>query len=279
MAKYDVELITDKHGKPMPQYYDEQEGVMKPITHDNFNGQIVGDVNAVVEFPDVQKVEVTNAQTQMDVNVINPVDNVSVDNLPTDYPDSAVKAELELIKQQQAEILDKLNDTIDTRLTGSIDEYALPVREIGRAVEVIRNYSHTVTNAGNHSAGDVFRRGNDVPALDVSNYKNIIISIINTGVGSTNLARLITYTSHGNISGDGKGTITEISRTDIPQIPEGGKLVITGVEGLKDVDGFMYAPVLNAPIVELVIGLIISRLDSGAIIQIIGESRQKGVDD
>lgn len=103
MTKYDVELITDKHGKPLPQYYDEQEGEMKPITHDNFNGQIVGDVNAVVEFPDVQKVEVTNpvdtvsvdnlpdvqkveitnAQSQIDVNVLNPVESVSVTNLPS----------------------------------------------------------------------------------------------------------------------------------------------------------------------------------------------------
>src|SRR5699024_10691969 len=94
------------------------------------------------------------------------------------------------------------NGNVLTQLTGSIEEYALPVREVGRAVEVIRNYSHTVTNAGNHSAGDVFRRGNDVPALDISNYKNIIISIINTGVGSTNIARVITYTCHGNVSGD-----------------------------------------------------------------------------
>ena len=158
MAKYDVELITDKHGRPLPQYYDEQEGEMKPITHDNFNGQIVGDVNAVVEFPDVQKVEVTNpvdtvsvdnlpdvqkveitnAQSQIDVNVLNPVESVSVTNLPSnqevtvtnpvelpsDYPDSAVKQELEQIKQVQAQILERLDGVIDTKVTGSMVGYS-----------------------------------------------------------------------------------------------------------------------------------------------------------
>ncbi len=41
--------------------------------------------------------------------------------------DVAVEARLESIEQTQ--ILAKLNDTIDTRLTGSIDEYALPVKD------------------------------------------------------------------------------------------------------------------------------------------------------
>ena len=157
MAKYDVELITDKHGRPLPQYYDEQEGVMKPITHDNFNGKIVGDVNAIVEFPelqkveitnpvdmvsvdnlpDVQRVEVTNAQSQIDVNVLNPVESVSVTNLPSnqevtvtnqvelpsDYPDSAVKQELEQIKLVQAQILERLDGVINTQVTGSKFEY------------------------------------------------------------------------------------------------------------------------------------------------------------
>ena len=163
MAKYDVELITDKHGRPLPQYYDEQEGVMKPITHDNFNGKIVGDVNAIVEFPelqkveitnpvdmvsvdnlpDVQRVEVTNAQSQIDVNVLNPVESVSVTNLPSnqevtvtnpvelpsDYPDSAVKQELEQIKQVQAQVLERLDGVIDTRVTGSDMEYAQGYKE------------------------------------------------------------------------------------------------------------------------------------------------------
>lgn len=167
MAKYDVELITDKHGKPMPQYFDEVEKKMKPITKDNFDGTINGSVD--VEFPDVQKVEVTNptdfpadlnvnvnnpvdtvsvdnlpdvqrvevtnAQEQLDVNVLNPVDNVSVNNLPTDYPDQAVEARLQAIEQTQSQILDKLNDSIDTRLTGSILEDAIPTESIGRKVE------------------------------------------------------------------------------------------------------------------------------------------------
>src|SRR5699024_3294028 len=51
---------------------------------------------------------------------------VTVDNqiqLPTDYPDKAVEARLQAIEQTQSQILDKLNDTIDTRLTGSSMEY------------------------------------------------------------------------------------------------------------------------------------------------------------
>lgn len=146
MAKYDVELITDKHGKPMPQYFDEVEKKMKPITKDNFDGTINGSVD--VEFPEVQKVEVTNQVDEVsikelpnmsgtvevtnlphiqDVNVTNAIETVSIDNLPSDYPDSAVKTELELIKAQQQQILDKLNDTIDTRLTGSNVKDNIPV--------------------------------------------------------------------------------------------------------------------------------------------------------
>src|SRR5699024_5140711 len=63
---------------------------------------------------------------------------VTVDNqiqLPTDYPDKAVEARLQAIEQTQSQILDKLNDTIDTRLTGSImdDVEAVPVK--GRKLE------------------------------------------------------------------------------------------------------------------------------------------------
>src|SRR5699024_1001565 len=58
-----------------------------------------------VEFPDKQIVTVDN-QIQ----------------LPTDYPDKEVEARLQAIEQTQSQILDKLNDTIDTRLTRSIVE-------------------------------------------------------------------------------------------------------------------------------------------------------------
>lgn len=56
---------------------------------------------------------------------------VTVDNqiqLPTDYPDKAVEARLQAIEQTQSQILDKLNDTIDTRLTGSNVEDGLPTK-------------------------------------------------------------------------------------------------------------------------------------------------------
>src|SRR5699024_10082842 len=55
---------------------------------------------------------------------------VTVDNqiqLPTDYPDKAVEARLQAIEQTQSQILDKLNDTIDTRLTGSKVGYRTPL--------------------------------------------------------------------------------------------------------------------------------------------------------
>lgn len=61
-----------------------------------------------VVFPDTQKVQITNPM-----------------NLPTDYPDSAVKAELELIKAQQKQILDRLDGEFRTQVTGSLVEESL----------------------------------------------------------------------------------------------------------------------------------------------------------
>lgn len=49
--------------------------------------------------------------------------SVEVTNQPEDFPDSAVRSELESIKQTQAEILDRLDGTFDTQLTGSNTEY------------------------------------------------------------------------------------------------------------------------------------------------------------
>lgn len=94
--------------------------------------------------------------------------SVSVDNIPSDYPDTSaqtelkeikgkltgktevtnlpdnqkvsdadVKAELEAIKQTQSEILTRLDSPIDTQVTGSIDGYALPTESVGRKVEHI----------------------------------------------------------------------------------------------------------------------------------------------
>lgn len=131
MNKYDVNLIVDKEGKPMPQYYDEVEGVMKPITRNNFDGSV-----QVGNFPDIQKVEVTNQKDVQDVNVTNPVNsveisnfpltqdvnvinpqkNVTIDNFPSvqNVTDAQVKAELEQIKATQAQILKRLNGQLVT---------------------------------------------------------------------------------------------------------------------------------------------------------------------
>lgn len=179
MAKYDVELITDKHGKPMPQYFDEVEKKMKPITKDNFDGTINGSVD--VEFPDVQKVEVTNQVDEVsikelpnmsgtvevtnlpqiqDVNVTNAIETVSIDNLPSDYPDQAVEARLQAIEQTQSQILNKLNDTIDTRLTGSNVEDAIPVEKIGTdaEIETLIN-SETIEAGGNTGRIKIDQKG------------------------------------------------------------------------------------------------------------------------
>src|SRR5699024_10348207 len=111
--KYNVQLITDVNGKPMPQYYDETEGVMKPITRDN--GEITGDINANVSFPETQnvngtvsvdnfpqtqQVEVTNQKEVQDVNVTNQTTSVDVNNFPElqDVSDEKARYLLEQIK-------------------------------------------------------------------------------------------------------------------------------------------------------------------------------------
>lgn len=51
--------------------------------------------------------------------------------------DESVEARLQAIEQTQSQILDKLNDTIDTRLTGSNVEDAMPVIETGDYLKLI----------------------------------------------------------------------------------------------------------------------------------------------
>jgi len=91
----------------------------------------------VSNLPETQKVEVTNQKESQDVKVTNN---------PIDYPDVAVKAELELIKQGIADnkatndlILARLDNPIDTQVTGSIVEDAIPVKNLKET------YSESVT--------------------------------------------------------------------------------------------------------------------------------------
>src|SRR5699024_9132695 len=145
---------------------------------------------------------------------------------------------MQQIQKTQNDILIRLEGTLNTQLTGSEveDVKPIPVKEMGRAVEVIRNYSMTVTNPGNHSAGDVFRRGNDVPALDVSNFKNIMITILNNGVGDiSQSSTLRIFSSKDNVSGDGNATPYTIFIAEIPRISEGGKLILTGDKTMENV--------------------------------------------
>lgn len=222
----------------------------EPIMTDvNINGQ-------TEKFADPQHFTGSNNEGRAKTGEKNP--------FPT--KDDKVLAKLEEIDGRLSKI-ESGDTTLNTQLTG-------------RAVEVIRNYSMVVTNPGNHSAGDVFRRGNDVPALDVSNYRNIMITLLNEGEGEISMySKLRIYSSSGNVSGDGGGTKYVISDTQIPRIPEGGRLVLTGLEGLKESEGFFYTPILNLPIVELVVSTIISNINQSATIQIIGESRQKNKGD
>lgn len=94
MTNLDTRIIYDANGKPIPQYLDVTDntdgtaGTMKPITKNS--------------YPEIQDVNVTNQQA-----------------FPTDYPDGAVKQELELIKAQQQQILERLDEPIPTQLTGS----------------------------------------------------------------------------------------------------------------------------------------------------------------
>lgn len=118
MTNIDTQIIFDKNGKPIPQYLDVtdttdgSDGTMKPITKNS--------------YPEIQDVNVTNQQ-----------------DLPTDYPDSAVKQELELIKAQQQQILERLDDPIPTQLTGSnvVKEEVLYSREIRNSSSIQTNFN------------------------------------------------------------------------------------------------------------------------------------------
>lgn len=106
MTNIDTQIIFDKNGNPIPQYLDVADktggsaGTMKPITKNS--------------YPEIQDVNVTNQQA-----------------LPTDYPDVAVKQELELIKAQQQQILDRLDEPVPTQLTGSrVEEQIIHERKI-----------------------------------------------------------------------------------------------------------------------------------------------------
>lgn len=63
---------------------------------------------------------VTSGKDPLPVNVENQTNEI---DFPEDYPDEAVKTELESIKATQAEILERLDGTFDTQLTGSNVEY------------------------------------------------------------------------------------------------------------------------------------------------------------
>lgn len=84
-----------------------------------------------VSFPGTQnvkdddvKAELEQIKNRLNDKIEVEQSEIAINNLPTDYPDSQVKVELELIKAQQIAINNKLdsiieNDAINTRVTGS----------------------------------------------------------------------------------------------------------------------------------------------------------------
>ena len=179
-------------------------------------------------------------------------------------------------------VVTSTENPLPTQLTGSNvdDKNPLPVKEMGRAVEIIRNYSMTVDKPGNHSAGDVFERGNSIPALNISNYRNVMITIFNEGTGDIcKTATLRIFSSRGNNSGGSNASPYTIFIKEIPNISEGGKMILTGNITMDDVPGFLYVPQLNLPIVEMTLTQVMTNEGNGATIQIVGESRQKSEGD
>lgn len=116
MSYQNEAILRDKNGDPIPQYYDTKLKRYEPLTE---------------KFSD-------------DVEVSNFPGDFNVNNLPEDYPDEAVKTELEAIKGTQSEIISALQSTnevlnsvikddrlqSDTQLTGSNVEDAFPVKTL-----------------------------------------------------------------------------------------------------------------------------------------------------
>ena len=96
---------------------DGPDGTTKPLTKEMLQQMIVAN------FPELQNVK-----------------------------DADVKTELELIKQQQLEILQRLNQPIDTRLSGSSVEDGLSVKQVDK-LEVIVRLNNVEVGAGQSVMG------------------------------------------------------------------------------------------------------------------------------
>lgn len=161
MAYNTTKMLTDASGKPIPQIYDPASDKYIPLTLD-----IYRDVD-VENFPDLQNVSDEVAQARLSDIIARLESNtdkvislselqtelakslsVNVGNHPTDYPDSEALAELQAIKQENEEIKQKidavnnrLNETLDTQLTGSI-------------VKVLETTNVSVSAGGTSEIGD-----------------------------------------------------------------------------------------------------------------------------
>jgi len=89
MPHTNANVLRDKEGVPIPQYFDVLEGVFKPLTTEGYPGQKVSVENhpeqidevTVKNFPLVPtEITVNNLPTVQDVNITNPAD-------PVEFPD------------------------------------------------------------------------------------------------------------------------------------------------------------------------------------------------
>lgn len=99
MSYLSSEILVDRNGKPIPQIFDEVLGEFIPVTNETIQStKIVGGLEnhkvSVKNLPDIQKVS----------------GSVSVGNIPKDYPDKAVKSELEALKTLQQSVSKAIND-------------------------------------------------------------------------------------------------------------------------------------------------------------------------
>ena len=134
-----------------------------------------------------------------------PIDPRKVE-LPSDYPDSAVKAELEKIKQQQADILARLEQPVETQLTGS-------------NVELI-SVSGMLVGAGSTSA--------ITSTIDVSDYVFVYMNASRDSKHTYETILYIRQSDGGNITtkklGEGNFSITtDVSRPHSTYIAGGIK--------------------------------------------------------
>lgn len=160
--------VTDTNGNPIdPRQVDVKTLEEKIDALNTKLGNIGGSVS-VDNFPTTQAV----------------TGKVEVNNQPDDYPDSKALTELQAIKQENAEIKQKLdavnarlNETLDMQLTGSNVEEPLPVKEAAKNITVLANAKYM--SVPGMTSKKVLEN------IDVSDYKYLIVHFIPAAGGNS----------------------------------------------------------------------------------------------